>query len=99
MAGKLHIMKVSFCFIVWVAHLLQIKHFLNISGDLQIESVIAADWFESAISVSTILIPKEFNLSPAYPNPFNPTTTLEFAIPVDSEVFLSVYNLQGRELL
>ena len=35
----------------------------------------------------------------AYPNPFNPTTTLSFAIPIDSEVFLSIYNLQGREVV
>ena len=34
----------------------------------------------------------------AYFNPSNPTTTFSFAIPVDSEVSLSVYNLQGREV-
>ena len=45
------------------------------------------------------IIPTEFSLSPAYPNPFNPVTTLSFAIPVDSEVSLSIYNLQGREVV
>jgi hypothetical protein len=45
-----------------------------------------------------IPLPEEFSLDSAYPNPFNPTTTLSFAIPVDSEVSLSVYNLQGREV-
>jgi hypothetical protein len=44
------------------------------------------------------VIPTEFMLNHAYPNPFNPTTTLSFAIPVDSEVSLSIYNLQGREV-
>ena len=44
------------------------------------------------------IIPTEFSLSAAYPNPFNPVTTLSFAIPVDSEVSLSIYNLQGREV-
>jgi len=44
------------------------------------------------------LLPDVFSLSAAYPNPFNPTTTLSFAIPIDSEVSLSVYNLQGREV-
>ena len=33
-----------------------------------------------------------------YADANNPTTTLSFAIPVDSEVSLSVYNLQGREV-
>ena len=43
-------------------------------------------------------IPEAFSLDKAYPNPFNPTTTLSFAIPVDNEVTLSIYNLQGREV-
>ena len=46
----------------------------------------------------SIALPESFSLDRAYPNPFNPTTTLSFAIPVDSEVSISVYNLQGREV-
>ena len=46
----------------------------------------------------SVALPETFSLDRAYPNPFNPTTTLSFAIPIDSEVFLSVYNLQGREV-
>ena len=45
-----------------------------------------------------IPLPEAFSLDRAYPNPFNPTTTLSFAIPIDSEVSLSIYNLQGREV-
>ena len=41
-------------------------------------------------------IPTEFSLESAYPNPFNPTTTLSFALPMATEVSLSIYNLQGR---
>ena len=44
------------------------------------------------------VIPKTYSLSQAYPNPFNPTTTLSFAMPVDSKVILSIYNMQGREV-
>ena len=50
------------------------------------------------LDVAVTIIPDEYTLARAYPNPFNPVTTLSFAIPVDSEVILSVYNLQGREL-
>ena len=46
----------------------------------------------------SVALPETFSLDRAYPNPFNPTTTLSFAIPVDSEVILSIYNLQGREV-
>jgi hypothetical protein len=45
-----------------------------------------------------VAFPEAFSLDRAYPNPFNPTTTLSFAIPVDSEVILSIYNLQGRQV-
>ena len=49
-------------------------------------------------SLSKVVIPESYSLNQAYPNPFNPTTTLSFAIPVDNEVTLSIYNLQGREV-
>ncbi|MDP6134013.1 MAG: T9SS type A sorting domain-containing protein, partial [Candidatus Marinimicrobia bacterium] len=45
-----------------------------------------------------VAFPEAFSLDRAYPNPFNPTTTLSFSIPVDSEVILSIYNLQGRQV-
>ena len=50
------------------------------------------------VSIIDETLPIAYNLHNAYPNPFNPTTTLSFAIPVDSEVSLSIYNLQGREV-
>jgi len=37
----------------------------------------------------------EFN---AYPNPFNPSTTIEFSINNDSRVKLSVYNIKGQKV-
>ena len=33
-----------------------------------------------------VVIPEVYSFNKAYPNPFNPTTTLNFAIPVDNEV-------------
>jgi len=50
-------------------------------------------------SLTEVVLPVAFSLDRAYPNPFNPTTTLSFAIPVDSKVTLSIYNLQGREVV
>ena len=45
-----------------------------------------------------ILLPEAFDLSPAYPNPFNPTTTLSFALPQEADVSIVIYDIQGREL-
>ena len=33
-----------------------------------------------------------------YPNPFNPTTTIAFTLPVSSDVRLAIYDARGREL-
>lgn len=41
-------------------------------------------------------IPKEFNLSNNYPNPFNPSTVIEFSLPVAEKVELVVYNMLGE---
>ena len=54
--------------------------------------------FTSINLSQTVPIPNDFSLSKAYPNPFNPVTTLNFGIPHETEVFLKVYNLQGREV-
>jgi PKD repeat protein len=43
-------------------------------------------------------LPTEFALEGNYPNPFNPTTTIRFALPEASAVRLTVYDILGREV-
>lgn len=42
--------------------------------------------------------PQAFDLQPAFPNPFNPTTQLSFRAQAGDELSLVVYNLQGQEV-
>ena len=41
-------------------------------------------------------VPKEFVLYPAYPNPFNPSTTIRFDLPAEGFITLSVYDITGK---
>lgn len=38
------------------------------------------------------MLPSDFALFNAYPNPFNPSTNIEFYVPESSKVILEVYN-------
>ncbi len=51
------------------------------------------------LETSTIVgLPTNYTLSQPYPNPFNPTTTIEFSIPQTEFVTVKVYNIVGNEI-
>lgn len=47
---------------------------------------------------TTTEVPDKIRLDGNYPNPFNPSTTLKFAIPEAGEVTVRVYDLLGRSV-
>ena len=40
--------------------------------------------------------PDTYSLSNSFPNPFNPSTTIQFSIPVQESVTISIYDVHGR---
>jgi hypothetical protein len=40
--------------------------------------------------------PESYRMSNSYPNPFNPSTTIQFAIPKQESVTISIYDVHGR---
>ena len=46
----------------------------------------------------TDLIPTDFSMLSAYPNPFNPVTSIGFEIPEESMVQISIFDLKGQEV-
>ena len=43
-------------------------------------------------------VPGSFALHPAYPNPFNPITSLRYDLPEQAQVTITIYDLIGREV-
>ena len=46
-----------------------------------------------------LVIPTEFKIKPAYPNPFNPSTRIDMEIPDAGVVQITIYDLLGRAVL
>lgn len=52
--------------------------------------------FFDAIEPNSTTVLKDYLLYPNYPNPFNPCTTIEFNLPINSPVLLTIYNSAGQ---
>jgi hypothetical protein len=70
--------------------------------DLNSDEVdLIAQWIdEGALEVQLSIIdetlPIAYNLYNAYPNPFNPVTTLQYDLPEDAMVNITIYDMMGR---
>ena len=53
---------------------------------------------EELVVDNPVTVPFQFELFPAYPNPFNPSTTIRFNIPVETwhATSLQIYDITGR---
>lgn len=65
-------------------------------GDLNWFPDQKAQWIINDVEPISSEVPSGYSLSNAYPNPFNPTTTVQFNIPQTTNVKLVVYNMLGQ---
>ena len=54
--------------------------------------------YSASTEVTIAGVPKELKLYGNYPNPFNPSTKVQFTVPENGNVRLSVYNVLGQEV-
>jgi hypothetical protein len=61
---------------------------------------VKAAWEGSATAIEDDItqVPTQFKLGNAYPNPFNPTTTLEFTIARQTKVNITIHNELGQQV-
>jgi hypothetical protein len=71
------------------------ENLFSSTGDYTIIDVIAGTNGGEALSANITLV-TEFGLSNAYPNPFNPTTSVKLGIPADGFVSVKIYNIMGQ---
>jgi subtilisin family serine protease len=49
-------------------------------------------------TIEITMLPSKYALEQNFPNPFNPVTTINFSLPEDSKVKISVYNVMGEKV-
>jgi len=83
------------------AHELMFVYNENVDGVPQVRDL-APEFVGGSVSLSSrnpnAALPTDFALSQNVPNPFNPTTDISFALPTDSKVSLSIYNVLGQHV-
>ena len=60
---------------------------------------LAGNWQYDVITVSTepiTYLPNDFRIEQNFPNPFNPSTKINFSIPSEGQVTISVHNILGE---
>jgi len=54
---------------------------------------------ELGVTDYRIVTPMDYKLENAYPNPFNPTTTIQYSLPINKQISLIVYNELGQKVV
>jgi hypothetical protein len=70
---------------------------IDFVGSFEYSDTVMVD-FLSSVEMTDNIVPEEFYLSNAYPNPFNPSTKIDFKIPQTADVKLEIFTLDGEFL-
>ena len=74
------------------------ENWYAVNGAFNESPGVQIDCQSSAIEEDASLLPQSINLVGAFPNPFNPSTTIRFELPLASHIQLTAYDIMGREI-
>jgi hypothetical protein len=62
--------------------------------------VFESDQVGSSVRASNwkVITPNDYQLAQNFPNPFNPTTSIAYTLPLDKQVTVKIYNMMGQEV-
>ena len=76
-----------------------VKILIDLGNDGTIDdSIFVKNQATNVEDEGSILSPDSYNLAQNFPNPFNPTTSIRYSIPMRSNVTLKVYDILGNEV-
>lgn len=58
------------------------------------------EWDEDYVGVKdvTFIMPNDYKLGQNFPNPFNPTTTISYSLPIQNTISVNIYNFLGEHV-
>jgi len=87
----------------WVAANCQLVVFVykgtTANNSAEVQNVIKTSVTATGINGNNSEVPTKFELSHNYPNPFNPTTNIKFALPKSGTTYLKIYDVTGKEVM
>jgi hypothetical protein len=73
--------------------------FNGLIDDFVIHNYVPEGWADTTTAIDEPAeLPQKVTLGKNYPNPFNPSTNIEFSLPQTSEIELAVYDVLGRRV-
>ena len=69
---------------------------IQFSDEIDIREIIVSDGFGKSVEVSNNLQPQNYVIMDSYPNPFNPTTTINIELFENSYSQVKIYNITGQ---
>ncbi|MCH9031900.1 MAG: T9SS type A sorting domain-containing protein, partial [candidate division Zixibacteria bacterium] len=83
------------------ANLITVRTFSGDQSQIELISAEMSDyngWYVINAEILNKVIPDKFHVSQNFPNPFNPSTTIEISLPQKSHWSLTIHNLLGQKV-
>lgn len=75
------------------------QHPVNGTNYYRLKQIDFDGTFKYSAIVESEFVPGVYALQQNFPNPFNPSTTIRFSVPIENHVNLTVYNLIGEKVI